>query len=39
MTTATRPPVLTDRAVAMLRAVAAGRAQLTVSVEPDLYVD
>ncbi|HET6705674.1 hypothetical protein [Amycolatopsis sp.] len=39
MTTATRPPGLTDRAVAMLRAVAAGRAHITVSVEPDLYVD
>jgi hypothetical protein len=39
MTLATRPPNLTDRAVAMLRAVAAGRAHITVSVEPDLYVD
>ena len=39
MTTATRPPALTDRALAMLRAVAAGRAHITVSVEPDLYVD
>ena len=39
MTTATKPPALTDRAAAMLRAVAAGRADITVSVEPDLYVD
>jgi len=39
MTAATKPPSLTDRAAAMLRAVAAGRAHLTVSVEPDLYVD
>jgi hypothetical protein len=39
MTTATRPPNLSDRAAAMLRAVAAGRAHITVSVEPDLYVD
>lgn len=30
---------LSHRALAMLRAAAAGRAQLTSSCEPDLYVD
>lgn len=30
---------LTHREVAMLRAVAAGRAEVTLSAEPDLYVD
>ncbi|MFI9813224.1 hypothetical protein [Saccharothrix variisporea] len=30
---------LSNRARAMLRAVAAGRAQLSGGVEPDLYVD
>jgi hypothetical protein len=36
---AIRTGELSSRAVAMLRAVAAGRAGLTCSVEPDLYVD
>ncbi|MEU4522625.1 hypothetical protein AB0F52_28415 [Amycolatopsis sp. NPDC024027] len=30
---------LTHRAMAMLRAVAAGRAQMTCSCEPDLFID
>ena len=30
---------LTHRAVAMLKAVAAGRAQMSVSCEPDLFID
>lgn len=30
---------LSYRALAMLRAVAQGRAEITVSLEPDLYVD
>jgi hypothetical protein len=30
---------LNHRAMAMLRAVAAGRAQMSVSCEPDLFVD
>ncbi|MEU4247634.1 hypothetical protein AB0F15_09505 [Amycolatopsis sp. NPDC026612] len=30
---------LTHRAMAMLRAVAAGRAQMSCSCEPDLFVD
>lgn len=40
MTTTTRPTMeLSFRALAVLRAVAAGRAQLTASREPDLYID
>ncbi|WP_052395213.1 hypothetical protein [Kutzneria sp. 744] len=35
----TQPPVANHRVLAMLRAVAAGRAQLTCSAEPDLFVD
>lgn len=34
-----QPPVASHRVLAMLRAVAAGRAQLTCSAEPDLFVD
>lgn len=30
---------VTSRALAMLRAVAAGRAEMSCSVEPDLFVD
>ncbi|MFI9455421.1 hypothetical protein [Amycolatopsis sp. NPDC052450] len=33
------PESLSCRALAMLRAVAQGRAEITVSLEPDLYVD
>ncbi|MFD6068171.1 hypothetical protein [Amycolatopsis lurida] len=33
------PEGLSYRALAMLRAVAQGRAEITVSLEPDLYVD
>lgn len=33
------PPAVNHRALAMLRAVAAGRAQVTCSTEPDLFVD
>jgi hypothetical protein len=34
-----QPPTANHRVLAMLRAVDAGRAQLTCSAEPDLYVD
>ena len=34
-----QPPAVNHRVLAMLRAVDAGRAQLTCSAEPDLYVD
>ena len=34
-----QPPAVNHRVLAMLRAVAAGRAQLTCSAEPDLFVD
>ncbi|MFJ8914803.1 hypothetical protein [Amycolatopsis sp. NPDC102389] len=37
--TAKDPEDLSCRALAMLRAVAQGRAEITVSLEPDLYVD
>lgn len=38
--TTTRPTMeLSFRALAALRAVAAGRAQLTASSEPDLFID
>ncbi|CRK55976.1 hypothetical protein [Alloactinosynnema sp. L-07] len=33
------PHELSHRALAMLRAVAAGRAQISCSREPDLYID
>jgi hypothetical protein len=33
------PPAANHRVLAMLRAVAAGRAQVTCSAEPDLFVD
>jgi hypothetical protein len=36
---APRYPGVTYRALAMLRAVAAGRAQVSCSCEPDLFVD
>jgi hypothetical protein len=36
---ATAPEALNRRAMAMLRAVGAGRAELTCSCEPDLRVD
>jgi len=39
MTTTTAAAGLSSRHVAMLRAVAAGRAELTCSRVPDLYVD
>jgi hypothetical protein len=39
MTTAILAPVLSGRDRAILRAVAAGRAEVTVSAEPDLLVD
>lgn len=41
MTTATTRPTmeLTPRALAVLRAVSAGRAELTASSEPDLFID
>jgi len=39
MTTTTEPHELNRRALAMLRAVAQGRAQLACSAEPDLYID
>lgn len=40
MTTTTRPAAeLSYRALALLRAVAAGRGQLTASREPDLFID
>jgi hypothetical protein len=40
MTTTTRPTAeLSYRAIALLRAVAAGRGQLTASREPDLFID
>jgi hypothetical protein len=39
MSTTSEPHELTHRALAMLRAVAAGRAQITCSREPDLYID
>jgi len=35
----TQPPVASHRVLAMLRAVAAGRAQVSCSAEPDLFVD
>ncbi|GAA3432084.1 hypothetical protein [Kutzneria kofuensis] len=34
-----QPPAVNHRVLAMLRAVAAGRAQLACSAEPDLFVD
>jgi len=34
-----QPPAVNHRMLAMLRAVDAGRAQLTCSTEPDLFVD
>ena len=34
-----QPPAVNHRMLAMLRAVAAGRAQVTCSAEPDLFVD
>ncbi|MFC0433591.1 hypothetical protein [Kutzneria buriramensis] len=34
-----QPPAVNHRVLAMLRAVDAGRAQLTCSAEPDLFVD
>jgi len=37
--TVEEPEGLSYRALAMLRAVAQGRAEITVSLEPDLYVD
>jgi hypothetical protein len=39
MSAATLAPVLSGRDRAMLRAVAAGRAEVTVSSEPDMLVD
>ena len=35
----TQPPAVNHRVLAMLRAVAAGRAQVSCSAEPDLFVD
>lgn len=35
----TDPDGLSHRALAMLRAIAEGRAEITVSQEPDLFVD
>lgn len=35
----TTTPELTHRSLAMLRAVAARRAEMTVSCEPDLFID
>jgi hypothetical protein len=37
--TTSQPPAVTHRVLAMLRAVGAGRAHLTCSAEPDLFVD
>ncbi|MFI9387806.1 hypothetical protein [Kutzneria sp. NPDC052558] len=34
-----QPPAVNHRVLAILRAIAAGRAQLTGSTEPDLFVD
>lgn len=39
MTESIEPHELSHRAAAMLRAVAAGRAQLRCGREPDLYID
>ncbi|MGQ0837811.1 hypothetical protein [Actinokineospora sp.] len=39
MSTTSEPHELSYRALAMLRAVQAGRAQMSCSREPDLYID
>jgi hypothetical protein len=39
MSTAQPPEDLNNRAISMLRAVVAGRAQITCSSEPDLFID
>ena len=37
--TTIEPPLVSYRSLSMLRAVAAGRAQVSCSCEPDLFID